>query len=147
VKVIGVQVGTERLSRRKRTTRIVVTFSGAVDGASGLWNYILAAPGRRRRRRAVTYSKPIRIRSVTYDPAAHRVTLVLKRKLAKTQPPQLRITSAGILDAARRPLDGNGDGRPGGDYVALLTRRGAQPLFTRGIEAFVRRPPRFPGRR
>jgi hypothetical protein len=62
-----------------------------------------------------------------YGPTAREVTLLLKGKLALTPPPELRINAAGILDAADRPLDGNGDGQPGADYVALLTKTGAQP--------------------
>ncbi len=75
-----------------------------------------------------------------YDGTAHTVTIQLKAKLALAPPPQLRIKAAGILDALGRPLDGSGDGQPGGDYVALLTKGGAQPQIMRGAEAFVRRP-------
>jgi hypothetical protein len=74
------------------------------------------------------------------------VTLQVSGKLALSPAPELRISAAGILDASGRPLDGNGDGQPGGDYVALLTRGGAQRQIMQGAETFARLPHPFPTR-
>ena len=46
--------------------------------------------------------------------------------LLASEAPQLRITASGFLDASGRPLDGNGDGQPGGDYLALLAKARGQ---------------------
>ena len=64
------------------------------------------------------------------------MTLQLQGKLVQAPPPQLRITASAIHDAAGQQLDGNGDGQPGGDYVALLARGGAQPQVVRRIKTF-----------
>jgi hypothetical protein len=61
----------------------------------------------------------------------------LNGKLALSPAPQLRITASGILDARGRAFDGNGDGRPGGDYMALLTKAGAHPAIVKGAAKFV----------
>ena len=58
------------------------------------------------------------------------MTLQLNGKLALAQPPQLRIMASGILDTMDRPIDGNGDGQPGGDYEVLLTKRLVRPATT-----------------
>ena len=81
-----------------------------------------------------TYNKHINLASAAYDGMPVRCWGLLQGKLALTPPPQLRITASGILDTMGRPLDGNRDGQPGGDYVALLTGGGAQPQIVRGAK-------------
>jgi len=146
VTVTHVQVETVHLKKRKMVTELLITFSGALNAAAAdiLANYHLATPGKGKKSK--TYNKFIYLKSAVYDRTAHQVTLLLTGKLALTRPPQLRITASGILDASGRPLDGNHDVHPGGDYVALLTNRGAQPQIVRGAVAFARRPPGFPTR-
>jgi hypothetical protein len=141
VTVTSVQVETVHLTKRKTATDIVITFSGGLDSADAdnLGNYHLAAPSKGK-----TYSKRIGLKSVVYGPAADEVTLQVSGKLALSPSPQLRITATGILDASGRALDGNDSGQPGGDYVALLTKGGAQPQVVKGAETFVRHPHRFP---
>lgn len=133
--VIGVAIATVHLTKKKTATDIVITFSGALDAADAgiVANFHLAAPGKGKK--AKTYSKPIGLKSATYG--SSRVTLQLNGKLALSPAPQLRITASGILDALGRPLDGNGDGQPGGDYVALLTKTGAHPAIVPGAAKFV----------
>ncbi len=135
VTVIGVAIATVHLTKKKTATDIVITFSGALDAADAgiVANFHLAAPGKGKK--AKTYSKPIGLKSATYG--SSRVTLQLNGKLALSPAPQLRITASGILDALGRPLDGNGDGQPGGDYVALLTKTGAHPAIVPGAAKFV----------
>ena len=111
-----------RLKKTKTAYEIVIAFSGALNSVSAdnLANYHLAAPGKGKKSKA--YSKNIGLKSAVYGPIPGEVTLQLKGKLALTPPPQLRITASGMLDGTGRPLDGNRDGQPGGDYVALLTK-------------------------
>jgi hypothetical protein len=143
VTVTGVQVQTVHLPRKKTATDIVITFSGGLNSADAdfLANYHLAAPGKGKKSK--TYSKPIALKSAMYSSTSDRVTIQLNGKLALYPAPQLRITAAGVLDDFGRALDGNYDGQPGGDYVALLTGGGARPQVVRGAEAFARRPARF----
>jgi hypothetical protein len=144
VTVTNVQVKTVHLTKRKTVTDILVTLSGAVDtlDADSLVNYHLAAPGKGKKSR--TYNKVIRLSSAVYDETTHRVTLLVNGKLALTPPRQLRVTSSGLLDATGRLLDGNHDGQPGGDYVALLSKGGAQPQSVIAAKAVSRSPYRFP---
>jgi uncharacterized delta-60 repeat protein len=144
VTVIGVQVLSVHLTKKKIATDIIIAFSSGlnVTDADILANYHIAAPGKGKKSKI--YSKPITLKSAVYSSASDRVTIQLNGTLALSPPPQLRITAAGILDNFGRALDGNHDGQPGGDYVALLTRGGARPQVVRGPEAFARRPLRFP---
>ncbi len=146
VTVTGVQIKSVRLPKKKTATDIIIAFSGDLDlpDAETLGNYHLAAPGKGKKSK--TYSKKIILKSAVFDSTTDEVTLQVSGKLALSPAPQLRITAAGILDSFDRALDGNGDGQPGGDFVALLTKAGAQPQIMRGPEMFARRLPRFPAR-
>ena len=59
------------------------------------------------------------------------MTLLAKSKLNLAKPEELRITASQLPDIYGRPLDGNDDGQPGGDFVALLTKSGMK------IESFA----------
>jgi hypothetical protein len=61
--------------------------------------------------------------SAVYDPAAATVTLTPRGTVA-SQTLQLTITAAGTLDAMGRPIDGNRDGQPGGDFQATFGAAG-----------------------
>jgi len=135
-------VGLETARVKKKTaTDIVISLSGAIEAvdADNLANHHLAAPGKGKKSK--TYSKVIHLSSAAYNAATHQVTLLVHGKLALNRPPQLRITASGMLDALGRPLDGNHDGQPGGDYVAFLTTSGARPQIVIGTVTLARRPP------
>jgi hypothetical protein len=109
--------------------------SGALDAADAgiLANFHLAAPGKGKKSK--TYSKTIGLKSAVYS--LGMVALHVSDKLASSPAPQLRITASGILDALGRPFDSKGDGRPGGDYVALLAKAGAHPAIVSGAAKVV----------
>ena len=67
--------------------------------------------------------KPLAIALATYDWSAHSVTLTPRGKVPNGSL-RLAITATGLLDAQRRPLDGNRDGQPGGDFQAILVKSG-----------------------
>ena len=69
-------------------------------------------------------SKRITLARAAYNPVANTVTLVLRNKLVLRPPVQLQINAATLTDAPGRPLDGNNDGQPGGDFVATLSKGG-----------------------
>jgi hypothetical protein len=63
--------------------------------------------------------------SAIYDPSAHTVTLIPRTNIPRTKlnlasPEELIITASLLTDAYGRPIDGNHDGQPGGDFVATL---------------------------
>ena len=112
------------LGSRARTTRLVLSFSEGLDAARATdpGNYRLVAPGRDGRF-GTRDDRSIRLRSAVYDAAAHAVTLVPIRRLDRNRRYQLKVngTSAtAVVDLAGNHLDGDQDGRPGGDYVRSL---------------------------
>jgi hypothetical protein len=119
-------VGSVRLTLKRSILKaIVLTFSNSLNPSTAKVkvNYRLAAAGRDRRFGTRDDVK-VRFRSVVYNSAARTVTLTPAGSLVLNKTFQLRLNAAGLIDLYGRPLDGNGDGRPGGDYVALMTRRG-----------------------
>jgi trimeric autotransporter adhesin len=123
VTVTGLDWTTVRVSRKKSVKELLVTFSGALNAsdADNLAAYTLEAAVRKKK--VTVYSKPVRLNPPSYNSATNTVTLPLRGKPpAKTM--QLTIIAAGLLDAEGRELDGNNDGRPGGNFVATLTKGG-----------------------
>jgi hypothetical protein len=122
VTVLGIAWQTRKLSKKKSTTVLVVSFSGALDQAAAqtLGDYQLVAPGK-----AKKPGKPVALTAAVYDPAMHTVTLTPKGALPK-KTLQLTINAAGTLDSMGRPIDGNRDGQPGGDLVATFGNTGVQ---------------------
>jgi hypothetical protein len=118
VKVKGVQVQTEKLSRHKMAKVLVVSFSGALNSASAqnLAAYHLLAG--KIKKRATTYSKPVPLASARYSSTAMTVTLVPRGPLNLSQPAQLRITSALVTDVSGRPIDN------GRNVVAAMSKKG-----------------------
>jgi hypothetical protein len=52
------------------------------------------------------------------------VSLLPAIKPDLSQGDRIQIIAADLTDAYGRPIDGNDDGLPGGNYVALLTKKG-----------------------
>ena len=112
----------------KKTTGLVLHFSGALNPtqAKSLAEFHLLSG--KVKKGHTTYSKPMPLSSAIYDPTAHTISLVPKGKLNLAQPEQLRITASLLTDSLGRPIDGNHDGQPGGDYVANLSKNKVTPL-------------------
>jgi hypothetical protein len=117
---------TTRISsgkRRRARDAIVVTYSKAMvpRGAGAVGAYRLVSAGRDRRfGTRDDRTKPLR--SATYDPATRSVTLMTSGRLQLRQPLKLVINSSTVVDAALNTLDGDRDGRSGGDYNGLFGR-------------------------
>src|SRR5262249_11157219 len=115
--------------RHKKVTDLVIKFSGAVapGSATNLANYRLVTGGRRGSFDAKKGAKPIKLRSATYNAASNSVTLILVKPFKLTKPVQLRVNGSapsGLIDSLNRSIDGDHDGHPGGDAVAVLARGG-----------------------
>jgi hypothetical protein len=107
---------------RRRVTQITIDFSGAVNAAEAtdLANYRLVSAGKR-----------IHLRAASYDPALGTVTLTPRRPLTLHGPARLRVDGVdpgGLHDSSGRLIDGDRNGQPGGNAVAVLRRSGV-PLF------------------
>lgn len=93
-------------------------------------NYLLEAPGPAGRLDGVL-NPPIPIKSLSYDPATNSVVLIPNRRISLHDRVKLTINGdmVGVSSAQGIVLDGNADGRVGGNFVAIL-------------EGFTARPPR-----
>ena len=72
-------------------------------------------------------AKVIRLKSAAYNSANDTVTLIPSKPFAVTKPVQLQISGQppeGLQDGSGRLIDGDHNGTPGGDTVAILSRGG-----------------------
>ena len=73
-------------------------------------------------------AKPINLKSAAYNEANNTVTLTPQKAFALTKKAQLQVNGqppSGLEDSIGRLIDGDHDGQPGGNAVALLSRGGA----------------------
>ena len=103
---------------------LLLQFTGALNAgtAQNLGVYHLDQASRTRKG-GTQYNKPVALASVSYNASTDTVTLLARSKLNLAKPEELRITASQLPDVYGRPVDGNHDGQPGGDFVALLTKR------------------------
>jgi cyclophilin family peptidyl-prolyl cis-trans isomerase len=127
VTVLGVSDVT---NGRHQVTEILVHFSGALDIAqaqeTGMYSLAFAgAKGSFTARNART----IKLRSARYDLVTGTVTLVPRRPFALARSVQLQVDGllpSGLHDSFGRLIDGDHDGQPGGNAVAILSRSGVR---------------------
>ena len=67
---------------------------------------------------------PISQAVYTTTASGSTVTIYTKKPLVLNPPLLLTIKAADLLDALGRPLDGNGSGQPGANFVATLSKTG-----------------------
>jgi glucose/arabinose dehydrogenase len=111
--------------RRGAVVQINVTFSGALDPASArtraAYRLVLAGPDHRF---GTADDRRIRIRVISYKRATRTVRLVPAIAVSARKAIQLVVigstSGAAVTDVFGRPIDGDGDGQPGGSYVATL---------------------------
>lgn len=105
-------------------TFLVLTFDQPLDPAraGNAANYRLTGP-----------SGAIGLRSAVYDEATRTVTLSPSRLLPLSSRYKLTIagsTAGGVADRSGNPIDGDGDGRPGGDATLRFGREALRALAT-----------------
>jgi uncharacterized repeat protein (TIGR01451 family) len=105
---------------------LVLAFSGAVDpvSASRASAYRITLLGRDGVL-GTRDDRHVAVKSAVYDGAAHAVTVTTARKLPQNQ--LIGMTASGsdavaILASSGGPIDGDGNGVPGGDYVGSAGR-------------------------
>ena len=114
----------DRFGLDRTPTAYVLTFDKALDSAraSDLGNYRLVDPGRDGRF-GTRDDRTIRIRSALYNPADRTVTITPATRIAGWRRVQLTVVGTGaaaLTDVAGNRLDGDADGRPGGDHEVTL---------------------------
>ena len=105
-------------------TLLRLTFSEGLDAAHAgdPGNYTLAHPGRDGRF-GTRDDRMIGLRSVAYDAVAKTVVLTPARRISLVERVRLTVNGSrqtALTDLAGNRLDGNGDGRAGGDFVVTI---------------------------
>ena len=147
---IKVKVGNGKRARTKSETVLDIQFSGLVGGAGDLAAYQLSSITRKKAKKmTVTSYKPIRLTSAVpaSSPMTSMVSLLPAIKPNLSQSDRIQIIAADLTDAYGRPLDGNDDGVPGGNYVAIVTKNGVTPaavaapatVMARAVDAVIER--------
>ena len=117
------------LNKKHMVTQVLIVFSGSVNVADAqtVGMYRLATAGKKNSFNAKN-AQIIKIKSAVYSAATNTVTLTPKKQFATTKPVQLRVNGqspSGLHDSAGALIDGDHDGQPGGNAVALLRQTGA----------------------
>jgi hypothetical protein len=119
VVMTGVQ---PELNKRRDITKVVIKFSGPLDGALaqkvGIYRLILAG---KHGSFTTKTAKIVRLRSAIYDASVGQVTLILKRAMSFSTTIQLQVNgqpTSGLRDSFGRYIDA------GTNAVAVLHRGG-----------------------
>ena len=125
VRMVGLRLVTDR---KKNITQVIVSLSGGVNPfqAQKLATFRLATAGKRGSFDAKN-APILKLRSARYDAATATMTLTLLKSFRLAKTVQFRINGsvpAGLVDATGRLIDGDHDGRPGGNAIALLRKTG-----------------------
>ena len=117
------------LNKKHQLTQVIITFSGSVSSAEAgnLSTYRLATAGKHGSFTAKN-ATVIKLKSAVYTAASDKVTLNLKKPMALTKVIQLLVHGTaplGLQDTSGRYIDGDRNGQPGSDAIALLSKKGA----------------------
>ncbi|MFI5460129.1 MAG: RHS repeat-associated core domain-containing protein [Isosphaerales bacterium] len=117
--------------KAKKETVLVLQFSGALNaGAADNANAYELAPvitvkatgkGKHKKPPTTKLGTPVKLASAVYTAANNEVTLTPRGTLNLTKPEELIVKAALVTDTLGRPIDGNDDGQPGGDFVATIS--------------------------
>jgi hypothetical protein len=104
---IHVQIPTVAF-RRTAATDVVLDFSSGLDPADAqdLAAYHLVTLGKLHKKTRHRATKPVKVRSASYDPATDAVTLAIRGKLPN-QPLELSVNTSAVLDASGQPIAGS----------------------------------------
>ena len=113
-----------RLGVLARPTRLLIAFDAPIDPitADDPANYRLDDLGRDRLP-GTADDRPVAINSASYDPASLTVTLSPSHRLPLRRAFRLTVLGTppgGLTGAGGTPIDGDGDGLPGGDFLAVF---------------------------
>jgi cyclophilin family peptidyl-prolyl cis-trans isomerase len=113
---------------RKAVTGLTLTLDGPIDeaGATEPANYRIVTSAGRDRKFGTPDDGLKRARRVSFDAATGTIRLVPAGPLNLRGRIELRVQ--GLRDRLGRPIDGDRNGQEGGEFVALLTKRGVVPM-------------------
>ena len=130
---IQVRTGSGRTAKTKSETALEIQFSGPVTGAGNLAAYHLSrVTTKKMKKKSVTTLTPIQLSLALpgSSPTTISVALVPAGKINLAQTDELVIIAADLTDCrTAEALDGNRDGKPGGNFVSTLGKSGL--LFAR----------------
>ncbi len=125
VTLTSVQVVKIKTKKHKPAVPVIVIgFSDGLNAAeaSSIGEYQLIVAGKKKSFTAKN-AKKLPLASAVYNAANNTVTLTTKKKLVLNKLMELVVDAnppAGLQDTSGRYIDGNGDGQPGGNGVAVL---------------------------
>ena len=106
------QVGQARFDEGDRAP---VFRRAGCRGAQNIANYGLVTLPKSKKQK----SKPVALKTASYNPTTHRVTLMTRKALVFSSPLEVTVKAAGLLDAVGDPLNG------GANAVFILSKSGA----------------------
>jgi len=117
-----------RLGVHAQRTRLVLTFNEDVDptAAENHRNYVIVTAGADGRF-GTKDDRRIGLKSASYNPVTHSVTLRPNRRLNWHRKFQITVVGTGptgLSDQLGNLMDGDGDGMPGGDYARRFRHYG-----------------------
>ena len=123
--------GVSTVTKKKLVDQVTIRFSGALNsGAAGsVGTYRLATAGKKGSFTAKN-ATVIKLKSAVYSSQNDTVTLTLKSPLKLTKTVQLEVNGeppSGLEDSFGRLIDGDDNGQPGGNEIALSAKAAAQP--------------------
>jgi hypothetical protein len=135
-----IKLGNGKKAKTKKETVLQLQFSGALNGAGNLAAYQLLSG--KTKKHVTTFTKRVPLSSAIYSasPTVWIVTLTPAGTLNPSQPDQLRITAADLIDVYGRALDGDDNGQPGGDFLATVSKKGVtiskavKPVTTTAVD-------------
>jgi hypothetical protein len=127
--LVTVSKVSDVLNKKQQVTQVLITLSGAVNSgeADKIGTYRLVTPGTNGSYSAKN-AGTIKIASATYNAARHAVTLTPSKPFPLTKPVQLTVYGTGpraLQDAYGRDIDGDHNGKAGGNAILILSRGGA----------------------
>ena len=115
-------------NKKHKVTEVDVYFSGPVNAseADTLATYRLATPGKKGSYTAKN-AAVIKLKSARYTASSNEVVLIPKIAFALTKPVQVLVYGTGpnaLEDSEGRVIDGDHNGTPGGNAIAIITKGG-----------------------
>jgi hypothetical protein len=121
--VESVSIEKVKSGKHATTKAIVLQFSGGLDAADAqnIANYGLVTLPKSKKQK----SRPVALKTASYNPATDRVTLMTRKALVFSSPLEVTVKADGLLDAMGNPLDG------GENAVMILSKSGATMTMAR----------------
>jgi hypothetical protein len=126
VTVTSIGITTVEVAGRKKAKKenvIEIQFSGPLNtnAAQNIAAYQLYAGTTKKSH--TTFKTRVRLARAVYNSSTMSVTLYPAGTLTLTHPDQLSISAGMVTDIYGRPIDGNDDGQPGGNFIATLSKK------------------------